>query len=288
MTVASVSLPDLLDRISDISGLPAVTQRVVAVINDPASSAGTLEHAINYDPTLVARIMRVANSAYYARESRVASIHSAVVLLGFDVIRTVVLAASVADLFREKLTLVGYSRAGLWEHLVSVGAVSRMVTRRIGAGDPEESFVAGMMHDVGVILLDQYAHPWFVRAVEAAQQRGIALHEAEAELLGFDHALVGGQLAEAWNFAAPICSTIAHHHAPQSAVGDGRALAMIVHLSDVLAQARGAPLAGDPARPVLHRSAMSELGLRPTDIRVFNTDIEQELQAIREFYELVR
>lgn len=287
MAVSSVEVNELVRRVTDISGLPEVTQRVIAVINDENSDANELQNVLRQDPALVARVIRVANSAYYAQPTKIATIHNAVVLLGFDAIKNVALAASVAELFRGACELVGYSRAGLWEHMVSVAAAARMIARRIRYDDAEEAFLAGMMHDIGIILLDQHLHEAFLESVTRSRKLGIPLARVERELFGFDHAYVGARLARAWNFPPAVRLAAAYHHEPDKAGEEGILLATLVHLSDVLAKTHQRLPMGDHGKAILHADTLRVLEFQPMDIRVLHQDLVEELQSVHDFYQLL-
>lgn len=278
---------DIIQKITDLSGLPEVTQKVISVASDCDSGASDLENVMKFDPALVARVIKVANSAYYAQPCQITTIRSAICLLGFDTIKNVALAASIAELFKGECNVEGYSRSGLWQHMVSVAAAARMIARRLLFKDPEEAFLAGMMHDIGIILLDQYLHENFLKALELSRTTGCSLPDAERKTMDLDHALVGARLARAWNFPKTVRTAIAFHHTPDKAGEESEKLAMLIHLSDVLSKSQEAAPMGDNGKPILHRDVLKVLKLDPMDVKVIHKDLKEELLSVKEFYQLI-
>lgn len=287
MVVDRADITEIVQKACDLSGLPDVTHKVISIANSPESDAGDLEQALRLDPSLAARVIRVANSAYYAQPGQIKTIHSAVVLLGFDTIKNVALAASISELFKGKCETEGYSRSALWEHMVSVAATARMIARRIRYPDPEEAFLAGIVHDIGMILADLYLHDGFLSSVAHARQNRCSLIVAEREVMGVDHAFIGARLARAWNFPKEIRYAVAFHHEPDKAGAEGLQIAMLIHLSDALSKMVEKRPMGDNNTSSLHRQALPTLNLKPMDVKVLHQDLADELAGVQEFYGLI-
>jgi putative nucleotidyltransferase with HDIG domain len=173
------------------------------------------------------------NAPFFGLGRRISSIQHAVLLLGVRTVRNLVLSAVLVKSFGESSRDRRFDRGRLWRHTVACAAGARMLSRRLGGGDPEEAFLAGLVHDMGIVVFDQFFHDGFRRVADLATGMGMPLIAAEREVFGSDHAFVGRQLARRWNFPAAVAEAIGCHHEP------GRArlvpiLAATVHLADWL------------------------------------------------------
>ena len=227
----------LLAQAENLSSLPASAHRVIEVVSDSDSEASDLEEVISLDPTLTAKLLRVTNSAYYGFSDPVADIRRAIVILGFNSVRSLALSISVCDLFRSDDKIGLYSRAQLWQHSVTVGVASKMICRRTGFGESEEGFVGGMLHDIGMVIEDQYAHDLFEQVVQATEAGEGELWQNEREILGIDHAELGRRLSAKWRFPDTIAKAIGLHHQPSLADKDSE-LAHVLHIADFIACAK--------------------------------------------------
>jgi len=274
----------LLAQAENLSSLPASAHRVIEVVSDTESDASDLEEVISLDPTLTAKLLRVTNSAHYGFSDPVADIRRAIVILGFNSVRSLALSISVCDLFRSDDKIGSYSRAQLWQHSVTVGITSKMICRRTGLGESEEGFVAGMLHDTGMVVEDQYAHDLFVQVLQATAAGKGELWQNEREILGIDHAELGSRLSAKWRFPDSIAKAIGLHHRPSQG-GKGAELAHVLHIADFIACAKKISHGvGDAPPPELE--SFKRLGLAKKDVMVIFEDLEEELGKAREFFDL--
>lgn len=221
---------ELVD-IQEISTLPQVMARIMDIITDENSSASDLADEIVKDKSLTAKILKMVNSAYYGFYREIAKVSDAVVVLGFNEIRRLSLAISVLDMFsggdRSR------HRLRLWNHSLTCAAMSDILSREWNAGD-RSAFTAGLLHDIGKAVLDQYFPEMFSEIQACVEEQSLAAHEAEALLYGFDHADIGYWLSERWNLPVSLSEAIHHHHSPESA-DTAAELAGLVHKADKLA-----------------------------------------------------
>ncbi len=262
----------LFARISEVSSIPDVALGIIRLANDPASEAEDLLQAIQQDAALALRIMRTVNSSFYGLPRQVADLKRAITLLGFKEIRNLVLSAYVADLFRARGGHGTYTRRGLWNHLVGVGAVARLIARACAQVPPQEAYLAGLLHDVGLILLDQYLHRPFCQVVDALRgDRPIC--EVEREILGFDHAVLGEYVAARWQLPEPLTTAIRYHHEADRYDGPQAAIVHVVALANTLS----------------HRKGRTSLGVRDADLPSPQTFAALELreQEVAEIWERV-
>lgn len=225
---------ELVGNLDHIATLPEVTARITAVANDPRSTAADLHRVIAHDPALVSRILRLVNSAFYARATEVTSIERAIVLLGFDTVHHLAIAATVGQLFRGVEMCAGYSARDLWTHCIGVAAVARGIARRVCPPMAEEVFLGALLHDVGLLVTLQVCPHKLRRVCELAQADPRSFAMYELDVIGVDHQELGAALAQRWKFPTVCRVAAGHHHHPMLAQDGWQAVAGIVQAADAL------------------------------------------------------
>ncbi len=284
-TDAQARLKELVAEITDVAVLPAVFRHIMEVVNDPDANAADLKAVVECDPALTSRVLKRVNSAYFGLRSRVSNLQMAISLLGFTAIRNLALTVSVSDMFQEDRVVASYSRSGLWEHMVCVALCSRMIARRTMIAEFEDAYLGGLLHDIGIVLLDRHVHDGFLRAVNLAGPE-LELRFCERKAIGFDHADLGGAIADKWRFPESIVETIRWHHAPHRADPDSRAMTCAVGLADFLCGQKGRGPIAIKAKPRMHPSLLTELNLSRDDLRVLWEDIDEEIEAATDLLKL--
>ena len=254
------TLAEVTRRIRGLPAMPAVALELLHTLTETdASSAdlADLARRIAQDQAITARVLRVANSPFYGLQSRVASIHDAIVVLGFSAVRSLVLAAAVmASLPGGPCT--GFSQERFWRHVLGTAAAAQAIGKRLGR--PSEAlFIAGLLHDIGRLALVVLYPARYAATLAAAHEQDRGLQDMEQAFFGFDHCAVGASLAEHWHFPAEIADALAWHHQPDHGTPNG--LAAIVHYADAIAQALNLDEAEDAQVPPLQEAAVSSLGL---------------------------
>jgi HD-like signal output (HDOD) protein len=233
-----------LGKLTAIATLPEVTSRIISTVEDPKSSAAQLHKIVSHDPALVTRILKVVNSAFYGLPGQIASVERAIVLLGLNAVKNIAVAASLGQMFRGVKLCEGFTAKDLWSHCVAVAVVSRELARQAKLPLADEAFLAGMIHDVG-ILVSLQIWPEPLRAVcEKAKVSLEPFTSIETEIIGVDHQMLGKALAEKWQFPLACQLVAAHHHDPLSLTDGSRTLVGLVHIADTLCcqAAHGFPL----------------------------------------------
>jgi putative nucleotidyltransferase with HDIG domain len=206
------SLERLLEREDAIPPCPEVVARVSALCDDEKASARDIARAVMADGAISARLIRLANSAFYGLARRVSTVTQAAIMLGSDEIRAVVYALPVRDLFAERMSSGGIDLSSLWSHSVRVAVLARELAYLIRFDTPEEVFIAGLFHDTGQVILNELV-PKEYHALQLDAWRAKAdLAAWEDEHIGVSHAEVGRRLAERWNFPQILAEAIAFHH----------------------------------------------------------------------------
>jgi HD-like signal output (HDOD) protein len=271
-------------RVSEISTLPDVALRVAEVAQDPESGAGDLKDIVEGDPALSARVVRMVNSAAYGLRTTVANLQQAISYLGLSQVRNLAMTLSVSDVFRRDGRIGRYSRRGLWRHLVSVGICARLIARRRGLAGFEDAFLAGLLHDIGIILIDQVAHDEFAAMLVSFDPQQ-TLMENERMALGFDHCELGERVAEAWRFPETVRAAVRHHHGSTHYRGAGAEIVWCVEAANVVCTLKGVTSIGSKlVRPGLE--AFHALEFRKDDAVVLANDLEREIKDNEKLFEI--
>lgn len=281
---SALPLEKVLRRVNEISSIPQVALKVMEVAADPHSGAADLKKVLETDAALSARVLRCVNSSAYALRGKVTNLQHAITYLGMKQIRNLAMTASVSEMFKKDEPIGTYRRSGLWRHLVSVGICARLIGMRLGLMEFEDMFLAGLLHDVGIILEDQHAHEAFCQAVCALREES-TLQEAEFEHLGFDHTSLGGQVAEAWGFPAAIKAAVRYHHRSIHYQGDEAQMVQCVEAADILCTLKGISSVGMKLA-LGSTPPFAALGLKKDYIVVLAADLDQEFSAHQDLFQM--
>ncbi len=254
----------LARKIVTLPTLPTVAAKMMQIIDHPETSARDLSAVIRSDHVIASRLLKLANSAYYGLRRQVANLDMAVVLLGFENIRNLTLSLSVIESFsRNWRGHFDYSE--FWEHAYACGVAAQMFVSEIQPGKAADAFAAGLIHDVGKLILSQFAPDHFEAVIAHIEQHpSCDFDHAEREVLGISHAQLGGWLAEKWNFPVSLAQAIALHHTPEEG-RDASLLPWAVHTADYLVHQLGIGFDAGVAMPTLNQNVAEMLCLPLTD-----------------------
>ncbi len=275
-------LGKIIARIEDLPTLPRTVLRITELVNNPKSSARELAKVVTDDQVLTARLLRLVNSSFYGFPQRVATVTGAIVLVGFEAIRNLLLSTSIFDLFSNNKSGSEFQREGLWDHSLGCAVGAKVLGEYLRYENVEEIFVEGLLHDIGKIVEMLFMPEKFASAASKALDDDILITVAEDEMFGYTHAEIGKLLAEAWNLPPKLVSTIAYHHEPSLA--DRFCYeASIVHLADILCRSLNMGWGGDNRVPILDGRASNILQLDPDSIQTIMEQMEREFEDIAQF-----
>lgn len=276
------TLDRLVEETSTVYSLPLFYERLNETINHPRSSIDDISKIITEDQGLTARLLRLANSPMFGCYAKVESITKAVTIIGTQQLRDLALAASVMGVFKgipeDLLNMTSF-----WRHCIACGIIARSLAVYRRESNVERLFVAGMLHDVGQVVLAT-ARPELSRELlETQRDTGMLYLYLERERLGFDHAELGGALLRKWKIPASIGEPVACHHNPGSAE-QFRLETALIHLADIICQSMELGHGAEAWVPPLDESAWDRLGLSP---QMLGTVLKQSESQINETFSIL-
>jgi len=264
-----------LREIKNLPTLPGIVTKLTKMAEDPDTTTEQMGKVISKDHILAAKLLRLVNSAFYGFPQKISSLNSAIILLGFNVIKSLIISASIFEIMESQ-------DVQLWEHSLGCAVVSNVLAARLGANDPEEISTAGLIHDIGKVAIKIELPAEHARIIQMVQDRKIPVLIAEKEILGLDHAEAGGWLAKSWNLPKKLVEPITCHHDPRDAREEQLA-ASIIHLSDIIIRGLGYGHGDDIWVPPLSKRAWRVLGLSKNDIDTVLDEVEEQLWDVKGF-----
>ncbi len=226
--------------INHIATLPEITVSIIELVEDPKSTAQDLNKVISNDPALCSRILKVVNSAFYGLPRQIGSINRAISLLGLNAVKNLAIAASLAKLFRGGALCSRFDAKDLWAHSLAVAVASKMIAQHLRLNFADEAFLAGLIHDIGVVVELQADREKLITVVNKLEMDkdgnptgDFIAHERA--VFGADHGVFGEVLCETWKFPKSFAFVCGHHHNPTAVPHEHRTLPWIVHIADRLA-----------------------------------------------------
>ncbi|MBI4559930.1 MAG: HDOD domain-containing protein [Candidatus Hydrogenedentes bacterium] len=270
---------EALARIQQLPTLPAVLTQIMDAVADPDASALVLAQYIAADQALSASLLKLVNSAHYGFYRKITSVTTAIVMLGFSEVRNVALSATAFRSFARGQT--EYDRTQLWRHSLATAMAADRCARAIRLRDAGVYFSAGLLHDIGKVLLDTLYPDLFLEAVRSAREQGWFLRDAERVLFGLHHGEAGWALAEHWNLPASVAEAIRFHHEPGNARFDP-ILTNLTTVADYIAYAAGYGESAN-ARPIeLPQPAVAALGASEDHIARVCQEMQTSAERIDE------
>ncbi|HSJ47206.1 MAG TPA: HDOD domain-containing protein [Gammaproteobacteria bacterium] len=262
------SAAELAQRlIGDVSFLvspPDVCIKVFGLLESGSASAQEIGDVISHDPSLTARLLQLVNSSFFNFARRIDTVSRAITVLGTRELYSLVLAVSAIKSFsRLPITLVNIDT--FWRHGIFTGLLAREIARKIRILHPERLFIAGLLHDIGSLVLYARMPDQMADLMLMSEGEEDVLHRAEQEQFGFSHGDLGGALARVWNLPEQLQDAITHHHDPEAGQSSDAA---IIHLADALANRSvlGAFCEDPPGIAHIHPETWERLGMEPADL----------------------
>jgi len=273
------SINSIIKKIERLTPIPQVASKVMSIAEDPKSSMSDLSKIIVYDTAVTANLLKVVNSAYFGLPEKVDSVHQAIVYLGMSqVVDLVLLSASGKNL---QTAQEGYDlKAGeLWKYSVSSALIAREIAEKKGVKDTHLIFTAALLKDIGKVILNQYVKDSFEKINALVTKQNFTFREAEKEVIGIDHAELGGMVAENWKFSPKMVEIIRHHHRPQE-TSMSEFEAAIVYMADTICMMMGIGVGSDGLAYRFHREVVESLELTETEFQKMVAGFVEKIEQV--------
>jgi len=269
-----ISPRELITGALDLPSLPEVVMRAIELVNDPEASAIDIGRVLSEDSALTARLLKIVNSPFYGFPSRIDTVSRAITVIGTLDLLDLILATSVVKMFSGVPNDL-VSMDSFWKHSLYGGVVARLLAARSKQPNVEHFFVAGLLHDLGSLVIYRKMPELAREALLRARYNGMVLQQAEQELLGFDHAMVGAELMRMWKLPASLVEAVEFHHNPSQSP-NYPLIASIVHVADVIASAIRSGAGASEAAPPLDPVAWDKIGLPTLAIEALLLEADQQ------------
>ncbi len=271
--------------ISDLPTLPDVLIRTNKLLEDPDTLLADLTKVIEEDQSITSKILRIVNSAFYGFSGKIKTISQAVIILGFNTVRNIMVSLSIIGTFPKDGDLELFDPMKFWQHSVGCGTIAKFLGEKVGIDQPDEAFVAGLLHDLGKNIFAQFFKEDFFEALKMAYEKNILLFEAEEEVLGSNHALVGQYLGKRWRLPANLVDTIRFHHDPSHSKID-QDLTSIVHIADVICRGMGAGTGGDNSIPMIEEASWKRFDLKVELIEQWLPELGEKVEMANNLFSM--
>ncbi len=237
----------LVKNVKEVLALPFAVVKIIRLCNDRSASASDLEKPVLSDPAIAAMIMQRANSAAYAGVGKATNIQRAVMRIGMRATRNIAASFSVFKLFSSEERSFGFNRIWFWLHSLTTGICAQNLATMLKYRQPEDAFLAGLLHDIGKMVLDDFMNEEFHKALRTANAESIPMCMAEKAVFEANHSYIGSKISEAWGFPPVIAEGIGRHHLYETIAVESGQLSMgaIVCLANQMAKALRAGSGGD-------------------------------------------
>lgn len=271
----------VIQKIEGLPPFPIVLQRAFQLMEDPRTSAQDLVDVLHLDPAITANVLKLCNSAFFGLKKKVHSLKEAIVLVGFEPVLEIILGQQSIGLLKEPCEGYDLEQADLWRHSVACALLTRIVSQRLGRETTYAHFTAALLHDIGKMILGQFFQDHFIEIKRLVREKGRSFTEAEQEVLGIDHADLGGKVAESWRFPEPMISAIRFHHTPTQCSGDSE-MVELIGLCDMIALITGIGGGADGLAYHGDESLMKRHHLKRRDVEVFIVQLGEQFRWVHE------
>ena len=201
-------LETLIMTASDLPTIPVVATKVMQLIETDGVSAEELARVVSADPAVAARVLKISNSSFYGCQRQIQTLSHAIMMLGYNTLRSLVVAASVKQVYKP----YGLTEKMLWEHSFGAGLAARLIANKTRLVNEEEAFLGGLFHDIGKIIMNFFDSQQFQKVMEKCYNEQISFLAAEQQVYSYTHAEVGGLVIKKWNFPEMLMKAVLQHH----------------------------------------------------------------------------
>jgi len=271
----------ILQKIDQLKPMPQVAHKIMAIVQDPESSMAELSDVIVYDASVTANILKVTNSAYFGLTKKIETVHQAIVFLGMDQVVDIAFMASSADNLVNAQDGYELNEGELWKYSVSSALIARELAEVKASDKAHMIFTAALLKDIGKVILNQYVADSSEEIHRLVSEQEYTFREAEKEIIGIDHAELGGIVADKWKFSPEMIEIIRNHHVPQNSTKTEFETA-IVYMADTLCMMMGLGVGSDGLSYRFHQETVDRLGLGEKDFQKIIVNFGEKIGEVEE------
>ena len=288
--MTNTKLYEVVDKIEKLPEMFSIAIRVAKAIQDPDVNAEQLAKIISPDQSLTTQLLKLCNSAEYGYSKKTATIKEAIPRLGFKTIKNLVFIAISQGVLTKPLKGYDLEKGALWQNSISCAVYARHLSKVVGYPDPDIAFTAGLLRDIGKLIIHEYIGESYDQIVELVNSENITFAQAEEQILGFNHTEIGARVAEKWNFPSLLTEAIRYHHSPNTAKDfNDIKLLSIVHIADAITMMLGSGMGNDGMMYKIEMSALEALQIpaTPASIEKIISDMVELNEEIQNMTGLV-
>ncbi|HUL29105.1 MAG TPA: HDOD domain-containing protein [Thermodesulfobacteriota bacterium] len=271
----------ICQSINQLPPFPIVIQRAMELIENPRSSAQDVVDVIQFDQAITADVLRLCNSAYFGLRRNVDSLREALVMVGFNQLLDIILTRGSVQIYGKPCKGYDLDSGELWRHSVACALLSRIVAKQLKWEAQPAHFTAALLHDIGKMVLSDFVKDYLKDIQNLIETRQVSFIDAEREVLGIDHAELGGKITDQWKFPKTIVSAVRYHHSPSLAQEDHQAV-QLVYLCDVIAMITGIGGGADGLSYPAYGEVMKQYNLKEEDIERFIVQLDDRFHLVDE------
>ncbi len=271
--------------ISRMPSLPITVSKILQICNDPKTSPADLNQVISLDPVLMGRVMKLINSAYYSLPNQITSLVRAIIMLGINTVKNLALSTAVLGNLSAKKNFQALNIDGFWRHSLCVGVTAKLLAgqRRRDTKQLEEYFVAGLLHDIGKIPLNNKLSAEYVEALSITDREHVALYPVEERITGVNHCEVGKLIIKNWNLGQVMEDTVYYHHFLDQYTGKNRDILLTVCAANFFANTNQIGFSGDRYPEKIPDAILAELGIQWDDLEALEGQVNKEIEKAKIF-----
>ena len=264
----------IIRRVDRLPTLPIIYTKLTRLLQAPNTTVQMVGNIIAEDQAIAVKVLRLVNSAFYGLPHKIGSLKHAIVLLGLNQVKNLVLATSTLQMFQEFKSAQAFDMKKFWEHSVGCAIAAKVLAETAHMANPDDIFSGGLLHDVGKLIHAIYLDEAFTNVINDVQENEVPMIESEKKILGYDHSYTGRELAARWSLSQGTIEMIAHHHLSDGSARMTKEIAA-VHIGDIICIALGLGSGGEKKVPVANTKAWDVLEIDLSRLDYIVTRIEK-------------
>ena len=276
----------ILAKVRSLPAMASTATRMTKLLEDPNVKITEVVGTIKYDPGLTANVLKLANSAYFGFSRSVTSIRHAIMLMGMKQVHRLVIAASFSSLMNK--SVVGYElpEGELWRHSVASAVAAEKLCHMLDIKVSDIAFTAALLHDVGKLIMSSFVDKDFNEIESTAHKEDESFEIAEKDILGIDHAEVGGVILDGWSFPKELVEGVRWHHNPEGFKGENRMVVDVVHMADTLCLTEGIGVGREGLQYRPSEEVVARLGLKTLMLETIISHTMSGMDELKEILEI--